>query len=320
MKPSKKSVLTITTILISCTAWAAESARLYTTGNFAVELDGQPAGWVRSVEGGGGSAVIAEILSNSGINKYIATPQYDDFTIDVPLGPSGLLRDWIKASWNGNALAKDGAIILADYQGRAKQRAEFYEALISEIGFPACDGASKDPAYLTVKVTPYISTFKKAGNEIVKEPAPTKQKLWLPSNFRLNIDGLECKRVTKINSFSIKQTLVTDDIGDARDYAKEPAKIEYPNLTLLIAQTDIDSWHKWYEDFLVKGNNANENEKTGTLTLLGPNMHDEIAHIDLKGIGLKRFTPFLRSAANSDAIARFEVELYVETMTLVFPK
>jgi hypothetical protein len=319
MKPSKKSVLTITAVLMSCTAFAAET-RPYASGKFAIELGGQSAGWVRSVEGGGGSADIAEALANSGIDKHIATPQYDDFTVEVPVGPSGLLRDWIKAAWNGDAPAKDGAIVVADYLGRAKQRAEFHEALISEISFPACDGASKDPAYLTIKFAPYISTFKKAGNELIKDPAPTKQKGWLPSNFRLNIDGLPCERVKKIDSFTIKQTLVDDSLGEIRDYAKEPAKIEYPNLTLLIPQTDIDGWHKWYESFLVKANNANQNEKNGTLALLAANQKDVLGEITLEGIGLKRFTPFLRSEANADSIAHFEVELYVESMTIQFPK
>ena len=317
MKSTKKSILTITAVLISCSAWAAD-ARSYAAGKFAIELDGKNAGWARSVEGGGGSAVIGNV--NGSPDKFITLPQYDDFTVEVPLGPSGSLRDWIKSSWNGDAPAKNGAIIVADYQGRARQRAEFHEALISEIAFPACDGGSKDPAYLTVKFTPYISTFKKAGNEIVKEPAATKQKQWISSNFRLDIDGLECKRVKKVNSFTVKQTLV-DSIGDARDYAKEPARIEYPNLTLLIPQIDIETWYAWYENFLVKANNADQDEKSGTLTLLAPNQQDQIAQINLQGIGLKRFTPFLGSnTSNSDSIAHFEVELYIETMTLEFPK
>ena len=37
--------------------------------------------------------------------------------------------------------------------------------------------------------------------------------------FAVDIDGLECKHVKKVNSFTVKQTLV-DWIGDARDFAK----------------------------------------------------------------------------------------------------
>ena len=61
----------------------------------------------------------------------------------------------------------------------------------------------------------------------VKSPA---QKQFLPSNFRLEIDGLDCTKVSKIDSFTVKQPIQTDDIGDKRDYKKEPGKLEFPNL------------------------------------------------------------------------------------------
>ena len=79
-----------------------------------------------------------------------------------------------------------------------------------------------------------------------------------------------------------------------------------------------ESWLKWYEDFLVNANNSDDKEKNGTLVLLATNLQDTIAKINLTGIGLKRFTPFL--AAQSDTMSYFEVELYVETMTVEFPK
>jgi hypothetical protein len=319
MKPMK-SILGITAVLISCSALAAGTqSRSYTTGKFAIEFGGQSAGWVRSVEGGGGSAVIAETVTGAGqsAGKHIAMPKYDDFNFELGLGTSGLFSDWIEGFCNGLSPRQDGAIVSADFNNRARYRAEFREALITEVTFPSCDGASKDPAYLSVKFTPYISAFKKAGGETVKGQLNTQQKLWLPSNFRIELDGLPCKRVAKIDAFTIKQSL-HDSVGDVRDYAKEPGKIEYPNLTLLISQADINSWLQWYEDFIVKAQNTNADEKTGTLTFLAPNLQDEIGHIDLKGVGLRRFTPFL--AGQSDTAAYFEVELYVEQMTLDLSK
>lgn len=80
----------------------------------------------------------------------------------------------------------------------------FQNALITEVAFPALDGASKEPAYLTLKIsaqpiptgpgTP--ATLRRGG------PPPTsssstsgKQKQWLPSNFRLRIDRMNTSQV-----------------------------------------------------------------------------------------------------------------------------
>ena len=313
-----KSVLTMTatlSALLSAAAVAgAEATRSYSAAHFVMELEGQSAGALRSVEGGGASAVIG----TDGLGgKQVVLPKYDDYTVEVGLGSSGLMNEWIAGFVNGQAPRKDGAIIAADFNYKAQRRAEFGQALITEVTVPKLDGSSKDPGALTVKITPYISALKKGGGETVKAPASKAQKLWLPSNFRLEIGGLECKRVAKIDAFTIKQSL--EDIGEVREYQKVPGKIEYPNLKLSIAQADLDSWLAWYENFLVKAQNADSDEKDGTLTFLASNLKDEIGRIELKRIGLVRLTPFLREA-NADAVARFEVELYVEEMKLQFAK
>jgi len=121
--------------------------------------------------------------------------------------------------------------------------------------------------------------------------------------------------VQKIDAFTIKQKFTEAEVGESRDYIKIPGRIEYPNLTLRISQSDIDSWLAWYEDFIVKGNNGDDQEKSGALTFLSANLAEEIGVIEIHGVGLKRFTP-LPAGATSDRAPYFEVELYVENMKL----
>src|SRR4030095_9828169 len=125
--------------------------------------------------------------------------------------------DCINASWSGNYQRKDGAIVAADHQLTAVSQREFFNALITETTIPALDGASKDPAYLTLKFAPEYTPITKASGKVTGE-STKKQKLWLPSNFRLAIDGLDCTKVRGVDSFTVKQSVVTDDIGDVRDY------------------------------------------------------------------------------------------------------
>ena len=70
-----------------------------------------------------------------------------------------------------------------------------------------------------------------------------------------------------------------------------------------------DSAQKWFVD----GKNLDENEMQGYIAFLDANMKDEIGRIDLINCGFKRFSQD-DLEANSERIARFSVELYVEKM------
>jgi hypothetical protein len=55
---------------------------------------------------------------------------------------------------------------------------------------------------------------------------PSQQRLWNPSNFRMNVDGLEksTKRPAKVETLTVKQSTKSDQLGSARDYAEPPAE------------------------------------------------------------------------------------------------
>jgi hypothetical protein len=40
-----------------------------------------------------------------------------------------------------------------------------------------------------------------------------------------------------------------------------PARIEFPNLRILLSETHAESWIAWYEDFVIKANCVESQEK-----------------------------------------------------------
>jgi hypothetical protein len=101
-------------------------------------------------------------------------------------------------------MRKSGAINEADFKRDIRNVREFKDALITEVSFPACDGASKDPAYMTIKFEPEKVKLKKDTGKAGNPPA-ANQKRWLPANFRLKIDGIDCSKVRKIGALTINQ-------------------------------------------------------------------------------------------------------------------
>src|SRR5579883_3182804 len=130
--------------------------RGYVAGKFALDLDGASAGWIQSVEGGQASAdvVVEKVGPDHIAKKHLAGVKYDDISISCGTGMSKAFYEWIKSSFDHNYQRKGGAVITCDYNYKELARMTWYNGLITEIGFPALDAASKDAAKMSIKVTP----------------------------------------------------------------------------------------------------------------------------------------------------------------------
>lgn len=288
--------------------------RSYAVENFALTLGGVQCGFVKSVEGGD---VVAEVIEEAVgpsyfVKKHIGQPKYEDFAVQIGFGMAQTVYDWIAASWSANYQRMDGSIVAADYTLKAQSERQFFNALLTETTVPALDASSKEPAYLTVKFAPeHAKTVKGKGKLGV--PAKQQPKLFLPSNFRLELDGIDCTHVSRIDSFTVKQSVVTDEIGDARDYAKEPGKIEFPNLRVTTAEAAIATWESWFEDFVLNGENDDSKEKSGAIVFLAPDLKKELGRVGLFNVGIFALRT-ARQQAHEESIRRVTAELYCERM------
>jgi phage tail-like protein len=304
-------------ILCLASVASAGDVRAYVAGNYFLELDGVKVGWLKSVEGGGVTAeVMKQTLGPSYFErKQLGAIKYEDITIQIGFSMSKAIYDWIAASWLMNYQRKNGAIVACDYKLDAKSRLEFFNALITEVSIPAADGASKNPGFITIKLAPEYTRVVKASGKVGGALTPAQQKVWLPSNFRVEIDGLDATKVTKIDAFTVKQQIVQKD---PRDYLKEPGKLEIPNLKITLSQIAAQSWYDWHEDFVIKGNSFEDKEKSGQLVFLSPDLKSELLTIKFFNLGIFKLTD--DKATATDQIPRVSADLYVERMELSLGK
>ena len=302
---------------------AVLSARAGSQVKLALELDGEFAGWLSSVEGGSAySDVVEEKHNELGIaKKHISGVKYEDITVKFGTGMSKAFYDWLQNSFSSKHIRKDGSIIAADFNYNVRAVMEFFQALVTEVGFPALDAASKDAAKLTVKFAPEYTRNQKAGGKLNADNAVNSkgQKQFLPSNFRLTIDGLEasCARVNKIEALTLKQKIAEDPVGEDRDYLKEPGKIEFPNLKVTLPDAFAEQISAWHEDFVIKGNNSDESEKGGTLEYLDSTRQKVLIGLHLKQIGIFKNQPEWGSP-DGDKIRTVKAEMYCEEISFKF--
>jgi hypothetical protein len=283
-------------------------------------LQGVPCGFIKSMEGGGISAEKIEEKKGPDyfVSKHIGNVKYEDFTLNIGFSMTKAVYNWIENSWKSDYMRKDGSIVAADFNLNAKSEREFFHALITEVGVPACDGSSKDPAYMTLKFSPEYTRYKAASGKVKAETLDSKnQKMWLPSNFRLEIAGLDCTKVSKVDGITVKQTAITDDIGDARDYQKEPGKMEFPDLKVTFSEVTAQPWIDYFNDFVIKGNCTEDKEKSGALVFLSSNRETELARINFFNCGIFKLSHD-KAEANDDKVKRMTAEFYCERMEFAY--
>lgn len=297
-------------------------ARSYAAGPSLLVLDGEESGFLKSFAGGAISADVIEEPSGASpfIKKHIGQPKYEDISLGLSFSMRDRVYEWISDTWAMQNHRRNGAVVACGFDMDATSRLEFFDGLITETTIPACDAASKDAAFLRVKVSPELIRLAKASGQVeIGTGSKQEQKMWVASSFRLDIEGLDCSRVSKVDAFTVKQHVLIDDIGEARIVTREPSKIEFPNLRITLSESHAQSWLDWHDDFVVKGNCDDAHEREGHLAFLSPNQKDELARIRLFNLGIFRVGPDA-TEGTKDQIKRITAELYCERMTFEYPK
>jgi hypothetical protein len=148
-------------------------------------------------------------------------------------------------------------------------------------------------------------------------PPVTKSKKWLASNFKLEVDGLPTSRVAQIKALSIKQQIIEFRPGDGGDTQYLPGKLEYPNLVFSVPEIDAQPWLDYFESFVLKGNQGPENEMTGSIVFLSPDLKEELMRISMAGLGIFKCAPANEEPSKAKAPSSMP-EMYVEEMKISF--
>jgi hypothetical protein len=300
MKTMTKGVLALgvgSAVVLGAPAAMTGDVRSYVTGNYFLQIDGASQ-FIKSVEGGAATAppTTRGARKDGYADKQNGSVRYSDAVMQISVGAPKPIWDWINNfSSPAPRAAKEAALVALDYNLIEKSRRMLGGAKISKIEFPMCDGASKEPGYLKLTVTPaYVRETAGSGAKS-SVSQNMNEHLWVSSNFTLTIDGVDTTRVSKIDKIVIKH-------GDS-------GPPEYSDFEISIAETNSASWKQW-ADAAQAGKGA---EKNGRIELLDA-ARKTILRVNLEGLGIIGVIPD-KAEANSDAIRRVTAQMYVEKIT-----
>ncbi len=310
-------LMSVLVLALSCSAFAQPGGgRSYVSDSFVLTLDGVKCGFLKSTAGGAISAeVVAEPGSGPFVPKHLGKPRYGEFTLNCGFSLDKSFYEWIAQSWQVTAKPKAGSVVALDRTLTPTSEQRFDKAIITSTTIPAMDGSSKEPAYLTVTIAPGVIQNGPGSGSREEYSAVGKsqqQKAWLPCNFKLEIDGIDCTRVGRIEPFTVGQSVGTD--MKALETAQVSRRINFPNLKLTVSEVGAQSFIDWHKASVVEGKGV---ERNGRLTLFGPTQQGVLLQIKFYNLGIFSLEPS-KAEASADQVKRVEVELYVERMELLF--
>jgi hypothetical protein len=298
-----------------------ETKRSYAQGHFELRIDGKPTtAYLKSVDGGFAKASIIDepIGPHNERIKHTSTVEVEPISLEFGLSGAGHMLKWIQNSWKKKHERWSGQITHADFNMMPTFEHEFMDCLIVETSFPTLDGSSKEAGYIKCKIQPERVKHRSlpASKDKLKAELGKKQKLWLPSNFRFNIDGIDEMRMTnKVEGITVKQGIKKHHIGGDRFPTIEPTKLEFPNISGTIALAYADKLFKWHEELVMKGAKESKAQKTGSIEFLSPDLKKTLFAINLFEMGIVMVN-VEKATANSDSIKRAKFELYVGRMEI----
>jgi|SRR5688572_18309500 len=287
--------------------------RAYTGGHFALDIMGGHAGSLKKFDGLQMEAdIVTNDLGPENIQKkHVANVRWTPATATVGIGMGKEMSAIVQQALNAQQKPFDGALHVADLNYKTQWSLDFTGAIMTSVTFPKMDGSSKEAAYFDLEWEAESVRWLQGDNSDIRRPVAA-QKAWLRSNFRFEMGGLPCNRVATIDSFTWKCAVVRDPMGAP---TKRRAKVTVPNISVEVSMADYDEWFQAAKKWFVDGGHEESDEMSGAIVFLAPDMRTEIGRVSLKNCG---FAKFAHGAfeANSEKVARFSCELYVEDMEL----
>lgn len=298
--------------------------RAYAAAHFALELDGKKddVGLFRSVEGGSIKADVMTYQNGANYDRWrqLGKPKFEDIKASVGMSMSKPFYNWIAEFFTGQGTRKTGAILAADYNYETRARREFSEALIKEITFPKLDGTDKSPAYLGVAIAVENLEFKPGdGTKLAVLSKFDNQKMWTACNFRFKLDGIPEKqllRVSKIDSFTIKQNIIEHHMGGFRGPIKCPSQMDFPSLTFYVPEVDAQPYMDHFTKRGVKGEVPGR--LTGAIECFDNDQSKKVLfRLEFAGADITGVSPE-KSDSGSEEIKHVKVDLYTESMKFTY--
>jgi hypothetical protein len=285
-------------------AQLVKESRSYATRGSTLEIEGKAIGTTQAVEGGYAKADVAA-LSVSAEDyplKHVTNVRFEPITMR---GDVSSLADLAKKAID-KATPLNGRLITMSMTGKGIASLEFFDAIPTRVAVADLDASSKEACSIEITLTPERTRRVEGGSGGAQ--MMNKQEKCLRSGFTVKIPGVVTTGVTKVENLALTREVTADNLGSQRIETKNPTKPSIPNVVLTVSDATAKDFWSWYDNFLIKGDNGQDKERTIDVQLMSPDLKSVFLTLQGTGVGMVAMRPM---AGSGDSIAKVEVELYV---------
>lgn len=297
---------------------ASAQQALGATSSFFLS-DGKGTIQVGSIDGGAvKAAVVSQTVSDDGVvKKHIGLPQYESVSIPVQASMPASYVEWADAALRRSFPAKSLTAQYCDVNRKLVFSRAFSDSTLSGLVFGPFDAASSQVQPLFTQTFTPTTTVATVGDLGACKGAGLTSKGYM-GNFVFELGPLDATGVTKIDEIRLASKPAPESGPRELPVATRPY-LSIPNLRVYVSERRVDSWQKWFNDFVVKGRNEEANELSGQLQLTSID-GTPLLTLELHGVGISRLaSPSSDVVGNDLPSTHWVAELYVERMSLSRP-
>lgn len=282
-----------------------------------LDVGGEFAGWPVSVSGGYTKAVVSEMQDDGTLSsmKHVANFEVEDLEVSFGVEMAPIWWQLVsQALGDRSGEAFDMAVISVDGDGRQVERYVLRQAIVTQVELPIFDATSREPGYFKAVISAGSSQYDTMGGQPGPQVA-TSARTWTRNAFRFELGDLPTGRTKSVVPPAISIRLASGSVGSFRETNRTPAGVSVGNMTVALARSsDEGQYFDWMRNFLINGNVSQDDELQSSLTVLGPDLQEQLMTIYFDQVGLVSIDPHLGATDGSQY--EMQVELYVERVRL----
>jgi hypothetical protein len=261
-----------------------------------------------SVERFTGGEPFADVIDEPGgllpyPKKHLGELKFAEVEAQIGVDAHPALYRWIRDAWLGEPVREKVALDTQEAGTAPPHTIELAHARIHQVVLPALDSVSRDRRFITLRIAP------RAVRKTSRAEPPSldrEEREFLSHNFSVTIAGIDCSGVLSIDSLTV-QTQLPEDGG-----VKKPTLI-FPDIHLHVEADKAEPFRQWFEEFVIQGNNDDDQERDGAITYLDSMLSDPLAVLQLRHLGIYRVA---EEPPVEKGPRRVRVDLYCERMEL----
>ncbi len=301
---------------------AISSSKTFVSGKSVLYEGTKLLGFLQSSEGCDTHGNVVDEPASVGqvvTRKHVGVPVYEPCVIRFGADMDPAIFSWMQDMLEQKSGPKTLSIVDTDFNYKAQSGIELTNATISKVTLPALDQQESKKAFVfELTLQPEVTRSIQPVSSTVSAGSKTT-KAALAANFKVSLSGLpKTEGVAKVSSWSATQKASEAAVGETRTLQKSPPTVSLGTIDLSVLPAKSSEFDTWFDDFLIKGKNAQTDEKTLTIDLYDQSLKNVVMTYSFKGVGI--FRAALGRNDGSEKLRTNTYSLYVEEAVLPFAK